>query len=157
MQSPCSPLQSSMIGEFSRKFLRACALFRRCAAGIPDLAPVLDALSDVERRLEELGVEGRAILPGPVPSRIRANNALHNRVRYLQRKTRKLEGIVEKYAKEHSRALTTFWIAQAGLSDPRSSTRSVQSWCQDISWFRGWSEMVRGLDRAWVGGAHPGV
>ena len=66
-----------MVGEFSRKFLRACALFRRCAAGIPDLAPVLDALSDVERRLEELGVEGRAILPGPAPSRRRTPNALN--------------------------------------------------------------------------------
>ena len=54
------------------------------------MAPVLDALSDVETRLEELGVEGRAILPGPVPSRIRTNDALHNRVRHLQ-KTRKLE------------------------------------------------------------------
>ena len=47
--------------------------------------------------LEQLGVEGRAILPGPVPRRIRASNALHNRVRYLQKKTRKLEGIVEEY------------------------------------------------------------
>ena len=147
-----------MIGEFSRKFLRACALFRRCAAGIPDLAPVLDALSDVERRLEELGVEGRAILPGPAPSRRRTPNALYYRVRYLQEKNRKLEGIVQEYKKQNSRALTTFWITQAGLSDPRSSTRSVQSWCQDISWFRGWSEMVRGLDRAWVvGGGAPGV
>ena len=125
------------MGEVARKFLRACALFRRCAAGIADLAPVLDALSDVETRLEELGVEGRAILPGPAPRRTRTNNALQNRVRYLQKKTSKLEGMVEKYKKQHSRALTTFWIAQAGLSDPTSSTRSVQSWCQDISWFGG--------------------
>ena len=126
------------MGEVARKFLRACALFRRCGAGIADLAPVLDALSDVETRLEELGVEGRVLLPGPAPRRRRpGNNTLQNRVRYLQKKTRQLGGIVEKYEKQHSRALTTFWIAQAGLSDPRSSTRSVQSWCQDISWFGG--------------------
>ena len=95
-------MQSSMIGEFSRKFLRACALFRRCAAGIPDLAPVLDALSDVERRLEELGVEGRAILPGPAPSRRRTPNALYYRVRYLQEKNRKLEGRVQEFKKNRT-------------------------------------------------------
>ena len=99
LQSSYSPLQSSMIGEFSRRFLRACALFRRCAAGIPDLAPVLDALSDVERRLEELGVEGRAILPGPAPSRRRTPNALYYRVRYLQEKNRKLEGRAQEFKK----------------------------------------------------------
>ena len=85
-----------MIHGFSRKFLRACALFRRCAAGIPDLAPVLDALSDVETRLEELGVEGRAILPGPAPSRRRTPKEFYNRVRYLQ-ENHKLEGIVQEY------------------------------------------------------------
>ena len=95
----------------------------------------MQVVSDLEVMLDGLGVESGTVGSGRPPVRAKANAKLHNIIRNLRCKTKKLESTVQKWKGKHANALATFWTAQAGLSDPKTSQRSVQSWCQEI-WFR---------------------
>ena len=106
--------------------------FRKDAdLGQPCMREVVSAMATLEGALERLPTDMVAVVRGRRIVR-RSATQLRRQIYYLNIKNRTLQQRMERLRGEHRRFLSSNWTVHAGLSDPRSSQRSVESWCRAI-------------------------
>ena len=96
-----------------------------------DMREVEPAIKTLDSALERVQVDNVSRLRGR-SSLLQTGIQLRRHIYYMNKKVKQLEADLQRLRGDHNHFLTTFWTIQAGLSDPKTSYRSVGSWCQDI-------------------------
>lgn len=122
---------SAMDGTSVLRLRRSLVRFRKEAdSAIPGMDGVQLLISELETCLDSLHIDTVVRVRGKNSIRLSAVQ-LRRQVYYLTQKQKKLEKQLKVLQGDRSRYLKHYWAVSAGLSDPKSSQRSVQSWCQD--------------------------
>ena len=114
-----------------RRFLAAAATF----PGAPGLASSIEMATVLQNVIQ------RDLLPdpelaNPIPGRPRGGrttNSLKVGLHRAKSKARGLEKEIQDLKTRVSRSIATRWFVVAGLGDPATSTRSVESWCREVA------------------------
>ena len=125
-----APLGKPLLAAL-RRFLIGAAGFSGCAAELRRAIPHAKALQTVLENdlLLETNLAGRGRRPG----RYVSNRNWRRRYYKLSAKSQHLSKSLEQFQAKTDRRIAWRWAVVAGLGDPTTSTRSVESWCREFA------------------------
>ena len=84
----------------------------------------------LQHMLEEADARSMTAIEGRRKMQMTHTQSRH-RIYYLENRTKYLQEQLDTLKSKHSSMLTSYWVVQAGLSDPKTSQRSVEALCED--------------------------
>ena len=124
-----TPMRDLPIQRLRRALSRFC---RDIDVNEPVFSGVMPLINKLGEALERIQVDNILCLRGRRPV-VQTCRQLRRHIYYLNKKSKTLREHVRRMRRDHNFFVSTFWTVQAGLSDPKTSHRSVESWCRDMA------------------------